>query len=49
MAKNKKSIYSMPTKPITLLPKISKEHKIRFGNNHNYEMLIIKKSVLSLN
>ena len=38
-----------PTKAKTLLPKISKEHGIRFRNNHNYEMLIIQKSVLLLN
>ena len=30
------------TKAKTLLPKISKEHGIRFRNNHNYEMLIIQ-------
>ena len=34
----------MPTKPKTLLSKISKEH--RFGNNHNHVMLIIQKSFL---
>ena len=36
----------MPTKPKTLLSKISKEQNIRFGNNHNHVMLIIHKSVL---
>ena len=39
----------MPTKPKTLLSKISKEQRIRFGNNHNHVMLIIQKSVLFLN
>ena len=38
----------MPTEPKALLSKISKEHKIRFGNNHNHAMLIIQKSVLLL-
>ena len=31
----------MPTK--TLLSRISKEHRIRFRNNHNHVMMIIKK------
>ena len=39
----------MPTKSKALLSKISKEHKIRFGNNHNHVMLIIEKSILLLN
>ena len=39
----------MPTKIKAFLSKISKEHGIRFGNNHNHEMLIIQKSVLLLN
>ena len=39
----------MPIKIKALLSKISKEHGIRFGNNHNHEMLIIQKSVLLLN
>ena len=46
MTKKKQTIDLMPTKPKTLLSKISKEHKIRFGNNHNQVMLIIQKSVL---
>ena len=43
-AKKKKTFDLMPTKPKTLLSKISKEH--RFGNNHNHVMLIIQKSFL---
>ena len=39
----------MPIKIKALLSKISKEHGIRFGNNHNHEMLIIQKPVLLLN
>ena len=35
----------MPTAPKTLLSKISKEHRIRFNNNHNHVMLIIQKVV----
>ena len=35
----------MPTKPKTLLPKISKEHRIRFGNNHSHIMLITQKII----
>ena len=38
----------MPAKSKTLLSKISKEHRIRLGNNHNHLMLIIQKSVFSL-
>ena len=34
----------MPIKTKTILSKKSKEHGIRFGNNHNKEMLIIQKS-----
>ena len=39
----------MLTEAKTLLLKRSKEHKNRFGNNHNHEMLIIKKLVFLLN
>ena len=46
MAKKKKTIDLIPTKPKTLLSKISKEHRTRFGNNHDHIMLIIRKSVL---
>ena len=46
VAKKKKTIELMPIKAKTLLSKISKEHGIRFGNNHNHEMLIIQKSFL---
>ena len=45
VAKKKKNA----TRTKTLLPKISKEHGIRFRNNHNYEMVIIQKLVLLLN
>ena len=44
----KKTIDLIPTKPKTLLPKISKEHRIRFENNHNHVILITQKSVLLL-
>ena len=43
--KKKKTIDLMPTKPKTPLSKISKEHRIRFGNNHNHVMLIFQNSV----
>ena len=36
----------MPAKAKTILSKKSKEHGIRFGSNHNKEMLIIQKSFL---
>ena len=49
MAKKKKIIDLMTTKLKTLLSKISKEHRIRFGNNHNHVILIIQKSGLLLN
>ena len=49
MAKKKKTIDLITTKPKTLLLKISKEHRIRFENNHNHVMLLIQKSVLLLN
>ena len=39
----------MPTKQKTLLLKISKAYKIRFGNNDNHVMRINQKSVLLLN
>ena len=39
----------MHTKPKYLLSKISKEDKIRFGNNHNQVIQIIQESVLLLN
>ena len=39
----------MPTKLKIILPKISKEHIIRFEDNHNHVMLINQKSVLLLN
>ena len=39
----------MPTKLKYLLLKISKEHRIKFGNNHNHDMVIIQKSVFLLN
>ena len=42
--KKKQTIDLMPTKTKTLLLKISKEHEIRFGNNHNYEIIKIEKS-----
>ena len=38
----------MPKKSKSLLSKISKEHGVRFGNNHNHAMLIIEKSILLL-
>ena len=46
VAKKKKTTDLMSTRPKTFLSKISKEHRIRFGNNHNHVMLIIQKSVL---
>ena len=49
MAKYKKTIDLVLTKSKTLRSKISKEHRSRFGNNHNHVMLIIQKSVLLLN
>ena len=49
MAKKKKKNNLMPTKPKTLLSKISKEHGIRLKNNHNSAMLMIQKSVFLLN
>ena len=49
MAKYKKTMDLMLTKSKTLRSKISKEHRSRFGNNHNHVMLIIQKSVLLLN
>ena len=39
----------MPAKAKTILSKKSKEHGIRFGNNHNHELLIIQKSFLLSN
>ena len=39
----------MPTNPKTLLSKISKNHRIRFGNDHNHLMLIIQKSAVLVN
>ena len=49
MAKKKKPIDLMPTKSKTLLSKISKEHRVRFGNNNNHVMVIIQISFLLLN
>ena len=39
----------MSAKPKAFLSKISKENRIKFGNNHIHERLVIKKSVLLLN
>ena len=39
----------MPTKPKILLSKISKENRIKFGNNHNHVMLRIRKAAPLLN
>ena len=39
----------MPTKQNALLSKISIEHIIRAGDNHNHLMLIIQKLVVFLN
>ena len=39
----------MPTNPKTLLSKISKKNRIRFGNDHNHLMLIIQKSAVLVN
>ena len=49
VAKKRKSIDLMPTMQKTLLSKILKVHRIRFGDNHNHVKLIIQKSVLLLN
>ena len=49
VAKKKKTIDLMPTKPKTLLLKMLNERRIRFGNKHNHVVLIIQKSVLLLN
>ena len=39
MSKNKnEKVNLMPTKPQTLLTKISKEHRIRFENSHNHSV-----------
>ena len=43
-----KKIKLIPIKLKTLLSKISKEHRIRFGNNCNRVMMIIQKSVFLL-
>ena len=49
MAKRKKIIDLMPSKPKAVLSKISKQHGIKFGNDHNHVMVIIQKLVLLSN
>ena len=49
MAKRKKIIDLMPSKPKAVLSKISKQHRIKFGNDHNHVMVIIQKLVLLSN
>ena len=39
----------MPAKRKAFLSKISKENRIKFGNDHFHERLVIKKSFLLLN
>ena len=39
----------MPTKSKNILPKTLKEHRMKFGNNHNHVVLIIQKPILLLN
>ena len=39
-----KTINLIPTKPKTLVSKITKEHRIGFGNSHSHVMLISKIS-----
>ena len=49
VAKKKKTIDLMLIKSKVPFSKRSKEHRIRFRNNHNHVMLIIQKSVFLLN